>query len=75
MHPWRQGLARVGGFVCICFHGFSLLVERMYFAMFSCYFALLLCPACLSVSSRRAVHVLIRRVSSCCLSESAQRFL
>ena len=24
MHPWQQALARVGGFVCICFHGFSL---------------------------------------------------
>ena len=56
----------------ICLYLLSLLFvvtsEGMYFPMFSCYLVLLIVPACFSVSSRLAVHVLvhvlIRRVST-----------
>ena len=51
----------------ICLYLLSLLFvvtsEGMYFPMFSFYLVLLIVPACFSVSSRLAVHVLIRRVS------------
>ena len=50
-------------------------MERMYYPNVFVLLSLaasLIFPACLRVSSRRAVHVLIRRVSSQCSSESAR---